>query len=136
MAVTWLRGAFVVRHGPNITAVMKGCCQGHLQRELLVPPVHPKTTLTAPPRCTVFVVAMHRHVDHWASTKGHTKEETQTCRSYCWLLVVGCCWLCVCWLSFVGCRWLLVGCWLVVGWLVVGWLVGCWLFVGCLLVVC
>ena len=66
----------VVRHGPNITAVMKGCCQGHLQRELLMPPVHPKTALTAPPRCTMFVVAMHR-----ASTKDHAKRVTQTCRA-------------------------------------------------------
>ena len=55
--------------------------QEHFQRELLVPPVHPKTALTALPRCTVFVVAMQRNVDHWASTNGHTKEETQTCRA-------------------------------------------------------
>ena len=48
--------------------------QEHLQRELLVPPVHPKTALTAPPRCTVFVVAMQRHVDHWASPKDHAKK--------------------------------------------------------------
>ena len=51
---------------------MKGCCQGHLQRELLMPPVHPKTALRAPPRCTVFVVAMHRDVDH-------AKRVRQTC---------------------------------------------------------
>ena len=49
--------------------------QEHLQRELLVPPVHPKTALTAPPRSTVFVVAMHQHVAHWASTKGHTNKQ-------------------------------------------------------------
>ena len=48
--------------------------QEHLQRELLVSPVRPKTALTAPPRCTVFVVATHRHVDHWASTEDHAKR--------------------------------------------------------------
>ena len=45
--------------------------QEHFQRELLVPPVHPKTALTVAPRCTVFVVATQRHVDHWDSTNGH-----------------------------------------------------------------
>ena len=58
----------VVRHGPNITAVMKGCCQGHLQRKLLVPPMHAQPTVTTPLRCPSFVVAMHRHVDQWIET--------------------------------------------------------------------
>ena len=55
--------------------------QEHLQRELLVPPVHAQPTVTTPLRCRSFVVAMQGHVDHWASTKGHTKEETQACRA-------------------------------------------------------
>ena len=40
----------------QITAEMKGYCQGHLHRELLVPPVHTKTALTATPRCSRVAV--------------------------------------------------------------------------------
>ena len=58
---------------------MNGCCQGHLQRELLVPPVHAQPTVTTPLRCPTAAVAMHRHVDHWARTKGLTKKETHSC---------------------------------------------------------
>ena len=72
---------------PNITAVMKGCCQGHLQRKLLVPPVHAQPTVTTPLRCPSFVVAMQRHVNHWAQQKVTQKEETQTCRA-CVVVVV------------------------------------------------
>ena len=63
--------------GPNITAVMKSCCQGHLQRVLLVPPVHAQPTVRTLLRCPSFVVAMHRHVDHLASyaKKGNTNIE-------------------------------------------------------------
>ena len=66
----------VVRHGPNITAVMKGCCQGgHLQRKLLVPPVHAQTTVTSPLRCAPPSWSpLRRHVDHWAQTSYHTKK--------------------------------------------------------------
>ena len=39
--------------GPNITTVMKGCCQGHSQRKLFVPPVHAQPTVTSSLRCTV-----------------------------------------------------------------------------------
>ena len=62
--------------------------QEHLQRELLVPPVHPKTALTAPPRCTVFVVAMQRHVDHWASTNVTQKRERKPVEPCCCLLLL------------------------------------------------
>ena len=57
--------------------------QEHLQRKLLMPPVRPKLALAASPRCTVFVVATHRHADHWAPTKDHTKRAIQTCRASC-----------------------------------------------------
>ena len=64
----------VARHGPNITAVMKGCCQGDLQRKLLVPPVHAQPTVTTPLRFPTAVVAMHRHVDHWAKVSQKKKS--------------------------------------------------------------
>ena len=49
------------------------CSQDHLQRELLVPPVQAQPTVTASLRCSTAVIAIHRHVDHWASTIGLTK---------------------------------------------------------------
>ena len=58
--------------------VMLHCSQDHLQRKLLVPPVHAQPTVTATLRCSTVVIAMHRHVDHWARTKGLTKKETHT----------------------------------------------------------
>ena len=36
--------------------------------------MHAQPTFTTPLRCFTAVVAMHRHVDHWARTKGLTKE--------------------------------------------------------------
>ena len=36
-----------------VPEVVKGCCQGHLQRKLLEPPVHAQPTVTSPLRCTV-----------------------------------------------------------------------------------
>ena len=62
LAVFWLRRALFVT-GPT--------------SRLLVPPVHAQPTVTTPLRCPSFVVAMHRHVDHWASTIDHaTKGNT------------------------------------------------------------
>ena len=49
--------------------------QEHLQRELLVPPVQPKMALTAPPRCTAFMIAMQRHVDNWLQQKITQKRQ-------------------------------------------------------------
>ena len=67
----------IVRHKPNITAVMKGCCQGHLQRKLLVPPVHAQPTVTSPLRCPTAVVATQRRVVHWDRTtsKSHKRRK-------------------------------------------------------------
>ena len=108
--VFWPKALFISLSSPLLLAficsgvvVVRG--QEHLQRELLVPPVHPKTALTAPPRCTVLVVAMQRHVDHWASTKGHTKEGTQTCRACC------CCGCCCCSSSSSSCFFCSTPCW-------------------------
>ena len=79
---TWMAKP-VVRHGPNITAVMKGCCQGHLQRKLLVPPVYAQPTVTTPLRCSPFVVAMQRHVDHWAQQKVTQKKKRKLVEPCC-----------------------------------------------------
>ena len=83
----------IVRHGPNITAVMKGCCQGHLQRKLFVPPVDEQPTVTTPLRCPSFVVAMQRHVNHCAQTSDHTKKGNTNLSSL--VVVVVCLFVCL-----------------------------------------
>ena len=54
--------------------VMLHCSQDH---QLLVPPVHAQPTVTASLRCSTAVIAMHRHVDHWARNEGLTKKGKQ-----------------------------------------------------------
>ena len=63
--------------------MLMGCCQGHLQRKLFVPPVHAQPTVTTSLRSTSFVIAMHRHVDFWALTKGHQNRSNTHLSEQC-----------------------------------------------------